>query len=502
MSHRRHAGRVLASIGLLAVAVAATAGPAGAATRTIHEFAIKSAGNQPGDMTLGIDGNVYFVDSATNKIGHITKGGLIGGILIPTAKSNPIGIATGSDGAIWFTEAAASKIGRLASGKITQIVLPKGVSPRGITPGPDGNLYFVEAATHTVHKLTIATHKVSPFVTLPAGSSPTRITSGPDGALWVSETGSNRVARVTMGKAITQVALTGAAAPSRITSGNDGNVWVADPGTNRVTRITTAPTPVKTNFPVGGHPTGIASAPDGNLYVTEQTGNNLARVTTAGVVSTFPVPTPGSKPAGVVAGADGNVWLSESHGNKIGVFPAAQGHSSWVTMYDGRFVPATQGIALVTGAAKKATTVRWLNDGGKSHNITDSSGMGLFGSTGPLTPGMNYSFMFTTAGRFNYSSTVGSDTQHGQITVTPQGAVNGANIDITVATSYPAGVTTDVQVKAPGAGTFSPAPGGTGVNTNTYTFNPGGVPGAYRFQVRTTSGGNSSGWSPTITVTF
>ena len=380
MSHRRHAGRVLVSIGLLAVAAVASAGPAGAATRTIKEFTIKSAGNQPGDMTLGIDGNVYFVDQATNKIGHITKGGLIGGILIPTAKSNPIGIATGSDGAIWFTEAAASKIGRLAGGKITQIVLPKGVSPRGITPGPDGNLYFVEAATHTVHKLTVSTRKVSPFVTLPAGSSPTRITSGPDGNLWVSETGTNKVARVTMGKAITQVALTGAAAPSRITSGNDGNVWVADPGTNRVTRITTAATPVKTNFPVAGHPTGIASAPDGNLYVTEQTGNMLARVTTAGVVSTFAVPTAGSKPAGVVAGADGNVWFSESHGNKIGFFPAAQGHSSWVTVYDGRFVPATQGIALATGTAKKPTTVRWLNDGGKSHNITDSSGMALFGS--------------------------------------------------------------------------------------------------------------------------
>ena len=44
-------------------------------------------------------------------------------------------------------------------------------------------------------------------------------------------------------------------------------------------------------------------------------------------------------------------------------------------MYDGRFVPATQGIALVTGAAKKPTTVRWFNAGGKSHTITDSSGM-------------------------------------------------------------------------------------------------------------------------------
>ena len=75
-------------------------------------------------------------------------------------------------------------------------------------------------------------------------------------------------------------------------------------------------------------------------------------------------------------------------------------------------------------------------------------------------------------------------------------------VDITVATSYPAGVTTDVQVKAPGAGTFSPAPGGTGVNTNTYSFNPGGVHGTYRFQVRTSSGGNSSGWSPTISIVF
>ncbi len=448
MSHRRHAGRVLASIGLLAVAVAASAGPAGAASRTIKEFTIKSAGNQPGDMTLGIDGNVYFVDSATNKIGHITKAGLIGGILIPTPKSNPIGIATGSDGAIWFTEAAASKIGRLASGKITQIVLPKGVSPRGITPGPDGNLYFVEAATHTVHKLTISTHKVSPFVTLPAGSSPTRITSGPDGALWVSETGRNSVARVTMGKAITQVALTGAAAPSRITSGKDGNVWVADPGTNRVTRITTAPAPVKTNFPVGGHPTGIASAPDGNLYVTEQTGNNLARITDRRGRcrrSRFRPPAPSPRVWSQAPTATSG--SARATATRSGCFPAAQGHSSWVTIYDGRFVPATQGIALATGTAKKPTTVRWLNDGGKSHIITDSSGMGLFGSSGPLTPGMNYSFQFTTAGRFNYSST-------SALTRSTARSRSRRRVSVRLehrSSPWPptTGITTNVQVKAP-----------------------------------------------------
>jgi hypothetical protein len=115
---------------------------------------------------------------------------------------------------------------------------------------------------------------------------------------------------------------------------------------------------------------------------------------------------------------------------------------------------------------------------------------------------MNYSFTFTTAGRFNYSSTFSTDTQHGQITVTPKApasVVNGNDIVIDVATLYPAGVTTNVQVKTPGAPGFVSA--ATGVNTNTFTYHPVAGTGAYRFQVQTASGGNTSGWSPTITVT-
>lgn len=500
MSHRRHAGRALASIVLLAVAAVASAGPAGAATRSITEFSIKSANNQPGDMTVGTDGNIWFVDQFTNKIGHITKAGAINGFLVPTAKSNPIGITTGSDGAVWFTEAAGNKIGRVTGGPtFSQFNLGAGKSPRGITAGPDGDLYFVEFTPHTVNKINPTTHAISLVATLPAGSGPTRITSGPDGNLWVSETSLNKVARVTPGGVVSQVNLLGAAAPSRITSGNDGNVWVAEPGTNRVSSLTTAVTPVRTDFSVPGKPTGIASAPDGNLYVTEQSGNNIARVSTAGVVKAFAVPTKGSTPGGIVSGADGNVWFSENHGNKIGRLAAAQGHSSWVTVSDGRFFPKTQGIALATGTAKKPTTLRWLNAGGKSHNVTDSSGMSLFGST-TLTPGMNFSFTFTTAGRFNYDSTFGTDTQTGVITVTPKAVVNGSNIDVTVATSYPAGVTTNVLVKLPGASGFTTAQ--NGVSTNTFAYTPVNGHGTYRFQVQTASGGNTSGVSPTISVVF
>src|SRR6266571_469522 len=111
MSHPRFAGRALVSI-VLAAAVVAVAAPASAAARTIQEYSIKAPNSQPGDMTVGADANVWFVDQNTNKIGRVTHTGRINGYVVPTANSKPTGITTGPDGAVWFTESAANKIGR------------------------------------------------------------------------------------------------------------------------------------------------------------------------------------------------------------------------------------------------------------------------------------------------------------------------------------------------------------------------------------------------------
>ena len=83
MSHRRLAGRGLASIGLLAL-IAVAAAPASAVTKTVTEFKIKTANNQPGDMAVGTDGNVWFVDQNTSKVAQISKTGGITGYLTHT----------------------------------------------------------------------------------------------------------------------------------------------------------------------------------------------------------------------------------------------------------------------------------------------------------------------------------------------------------------------------------------------------------------------------------
>jgi len=69
-----------------------------------------------------------------------------------------------------------------------------------------------------------------------------------------------------------------------------------------------------------------------------------------------------------------------------------------------------------------------------------------------------------------------------------------------MATSVPSGVTTDIQVELPGASVFTPVT--SGQTATTFAYTPTAGPGLYKFQVRTTKGVNSSGWSPTARVTF
>jgi streptogramin lyase len=502
MSHRRLAGRALASIGLLAV-VAVAAAPASAVTKTVTEFKIKTANNQPGDMAVGTDGNVWFVDQNTSKIAKISKTGVITGYLTHTANAKPTGITLGSDGAMWFTEAAANKIGRISGPPATDYTIPTAASsPRGITLGTDGDLYFTEYSAHTINKIDPSTHVVSLVATLPAGSGPTHIVSGPDGNLWVTETLTNAVARVTLGGAVTQVPLTPNAAPSRIVAGPLNSLWVAEPGTNQVAQIATAGT-VTQQISVPGKPTGIAVGADSNLWVTQPGANKIARVTTAGVVTQYSIPTAGSLPGGIALGTDGNLWFSENAGDKIGRLTDTPGHSSYVVVHDFGYLPTSQGIALSTGTSNKPTTLRWLFEGPNAHSVTENSGAGIFDS-GSQEPGTQFAFTFTTAGTFNYADTIGSLTG-GSIKVTPQATapttgVNAGKIVVTVATSVPGGETTDVQVETPSGTTFSTV--GTSIGTDTFVYTPTGGHGVYKFEVRTNSGGFSTGWSPSARATF
>jgi streptogramin lyase len=511
MSHRRRAGRALAGIGLLAVAAVAAAGPAGAATHKITQFTIKSPGNQPGDMTIGNDGNVWFVDHATNKIGRITRTGALAGFAAKKG-SHPSSITTGADGAVWFTETATNTIGRTTTGfNMTHYALPPAIkSARGITAGPDGRIYVAGYTSHNIGVFDPTTHKWHIFATLAAGSGPLRMTTGPDGNLYVTESKKHAVARITVpGKVVSTIGLPVGAAASHIVSGPDGNLWVTEPGLNKVAIITPgggAPHQIS----VSGKPTGIASGPDTLpraefMWVTLQSGtggNAIGRIPVVAprTVKKYAIPTAKAVPSGITVGADGNIWFSEAGVNRIGRLADAPGHTSFVAVNDHGFVPATQGIPLSTGQNHTPVQLEWLFRGAEHHSVVDSTTMNLFNS-GSIAPGDNFVASFPTAGSFAYKSTVGTDTMHGTIKVAPTAVKNGSDIDVTVGTSMPVGVSVDILVEVPGATSFVSAQNNFSGGT-TFTYTPTDGPGVYKFQVVTNKNGAHSDPSPTARANF
>jgi virginiamycin B lyase len=70
-------------------------------------------------------------------------------------------LASGSDGNIWFTDQLTGKIGHISTSgtNVTQIALPNDSFPQGITAAADRNLWFVdqeENGVYTVGKVTVA----------------------------------------------------------------------------------------------------------------------------------------------------------------------------------------------------------------------------------------------------------------------------------------------------------------------------------------------------------
>jgi streptogramin lyase len=231
--------------------------PSGALT----EFALPFSSCQPNQIVTGPDGNLWFTEDAATPIGNgqdedhigrITPDGTITKFGLPTVFSGPLGIATGLDGNVWFTESAATLvspgqfrnfIGRITpDGTITEFQVPTPYAePLDIVVGSDGNLWFTEFNGQAVERITpsgvISEFRSASFI---GGLG---ITTGPDGNLWLTQsTGSYVVRLTTAGAATFYSTPTPNAYPLGITVGPDGNIWFSEDNVNNIGEIFIDPT--------------------------------------------------------------------------------------------------------------------------------------------------------------------------------------------------------------------------------------------------------------------
>lgn len=246
------------------------------------------------------------------------------------AESRPHGIVTGPDGNLWFTEGNSNKIGKLTTkGTLTEYSLGGKIDPTSITAGPDGNLWFV--TPFRILKMSTAGKVVGETIT---SANPGEIAAGPDGNMWFTEPSANKIGKkITAGEGgISEYSVPTGSQPEGIAPGPDGNVWFTDYHSNKIGKITPSGTVTEYSLPASSGPWGIAPGADGNMWFTDLQSKMVGKITTTGTVTEYALPAGTEVGGSIVAGSDGNQWFFTGSGpGKSGV--ARITRSGTVTQY-------------------------------------------------------------------------------------------------------------------------------------------------------------------------
>ena len=301
----------------------------------VTEYPLVASPNAtPLGIVKGSDGNMYFTEFNSNKIGRATASGGIAEVAVPTASSLPADIVQGNNAnQIWFVEGGSSKIGLLSESTFTiSAEFPTttaNAGPSGLKVDPaTGNLWFGEFNAGQIGKITpsgvVTEYNVA--ATLP-GAKPDDVAITSDGRIWFLDFGRNGVGWLTFpGPTINEVAIPSAAsAPEFMTVGPDGNVWFTEGQTGFVGVVSVSVSPPSitefvppTSTQIQTVPLGITTSPEDNdIWFAETNAGQVGRITPSGSITEWGIPGTGTTAIDVapgpdsIGGASNDLWFTD-----------------------------------------------------------------------------------------------------------------------------------------------------------------------------------------------
>src|SRR6266849_6210827 len=109
----------------------------------------------PFAIAFGPDGNMWFTEFGSNRIGRVTLSGDVTFFDL-RPRGIPQRLTAGPDEALWFTEHAGNRIARITPlGTVTEFALPGPGDPGGIAIGPDRHVYFTESRGNRIDRMSL-----------------------------------------------------------------------------------------------------------------------------------------------------------------------------------------------------------------------------------------------------------------------------------------------------------------------------------------------------------
>jgi streptogramin lyase len=187
----------------------------------------------------GLDGNEWFSECSTNAVSSVSTTGTVTESSVSGA-TDIQGMTLGPDGNIWFTDLGSKRVGTVVAGvpSLVSSALTNQPSTAGdITSGSDGNLWVAElpgASPALIAQVSTSGTILNQFGSSGLGS-PNFITAGPDGALWFTDTSNNAIGQISTGGTISEFTIpTAGSSPGGITVGPDGNLWFTESSSHKI----------------------------------------------------------------------------------------------------------------------------------------------------------------------------------------------------------------------------------------------------------------------------
>jgi virginiamycin B lyase len=206
----------------------------------------------------------------------MTPSGVVTSYRLPGAIALPVAVTLGSDGNVWFVDAFQNVAGKITpSGAISEYPLPANSGINAIANGPDGNIWLTDGYNNALIKMSTSGSVLASYPVPTADAQPWGITAGPDGNVWFTEEQTGKIGRMTTSGAVTEFPTPSGAdsTPVTIVAGPDGRMWYAEMGPEagfgKIGYITTDGQQARDFIGNGYHVHALAFDSSGKLWATE-----------------------------------------------------------------------------------------------------------------------------------------------------------------------------------------------------------------------------------------